>query len=111
MEKLWEDSPKTIMQLYHTLKENPGWSKSTVNTLLGRMTAKEIIHYEEDGRARQYYPDINREEASLAETESLVDRIYQGSVSLMVSTLVRGKGLSKEEVTELQNLLNNLEES
>ena len=37
MEKLWENPPKTIMQLYHELKEDPGWSKSTVNTLLGRM--------------------------------------------------------------------------
>lgn len=48
MEKLWEESPRTIMQLYYSLKEEPGWSKSTVNTLLGRMTEKGIIYYEED---------------------------------------------------------------
>ncbi len=110
MEKLWEESPRTIMQLFHALKENPGWSKSTVNTLLGRMVDKGIIHYEEGAKAKQYYPDVNREDAAMAETESLIDRVYQGSVSMMMSTLVRKKNLSKEEVAELYEILNELEE-
>ena len=70
MEKLWEDNPRTIMQLYHVLKEEPGWSKSTVNTLLGRMVKKEIISYKEGLKAKQYYPNINRDDAAVAETES-----------------------------------------
>ena len=53
MEKLWEESPRTITQLYHELKEEQGWSKSTVNTLLTRMVEKGIIYYEEGGRARR----------------------------------------------------------
>ena len=47
MEKLWEMHPKTLMQLYHELKVEPGWSKSTVTTLLGRMVDKGIIYYED----------------------------------------------------------------
>lgn len=110
MEKLWEESPRTITQLYHALKEQPGWSKSTVNTLLGRMTAKGIIHYEEGGRARLYYPNMNRQEASAAETESLLERVYKGSVSMMMNTLVREKGLTREEITQLQDILKELED-
>lgn len=110
MEKLWEESPRTITQLYHALKEQPGWSKSTVNTMLGRMTAKGIIHYEEGGRARLYYPNMNRQEASAAETESLLERVYKGSVSMMMNTLVREKGLTREEITQLQDILKELED-
>ena len=47
MEKLWELHPKTLMQLYHELKVEPGWSKSTVTTLLSRMVDKGILYYEE----------------------------------------------------------------
>ena len=61
MEKLWESNPKTIMQLYHELEEKPGWSKSTVNTLLGRMVKKEIIYYEEGKKAKLYYPNVIRD--------------------------------------------------
>lgn len=105
MEKLWEESPRTIMQLYHALKENPGWSKSTVNTLLGRMVTKQILHYEEGGKAKQYYPNVSREECAAAETESLLDRVYKGSVSMMLSTLIRSKNLSGNDIKELYDIL------
>lgn len=110
MEKLWEESPRTIMQLYHALKENPGWSKSTVNTLLGRMVDKGILYYQEGEKAKKYFPNVNREDAALAETESLLDRVYRGSVSMMMSTLVKKKNFSKEEIEELYDILKGLEE-
>lgn len=110
MEKLWEESPKTIMQLFHSLEVEPGWSKSTVNTLLGRMVDKGIVYYEEGAKAKQYYPKVKREEAALAETESLLERVYKGSVSMMMSTLVKKKEFSREEIKELYDILKGLEE-
>ncbi len=105
MEKLWEDSPKTIMQLYHELKEEPGWSKSTVNTLLRRMVEKEIIFYEEGAKAKQYYPKVKRDDAATAETESLLARVYKGSVGMMLNTLIRNNNLSNEDINELYRIL------
>lgn len=105
MERLWKKCPQTIMQLYHGLKEDPGWSKSTVNTMLGRMVAKKILHFEEGERAKQYYPLVNRDEAAIVETESLLERVYQGSVSRMMNTLIRNKNLSDEEINELYQIL------
>lgn len=109
MEKLWEQQPRTIMQLFHALEVDPGWSKSTVNTLLGRMVDKGIIDYEDGGKARQYYPKIKREEAALAETKSLLDRVYKGSVGMMMSTLVKQRNFTKEEIQELYDILDGLE--
>lgn len=105
MKKLWEESPRTIMQLYYSLKENPGWSKSTVNTLLGRMVEKGIIYYEEGGKARQYYPAIRREDADIAETESLIKRVYKGSVGMMMNTMIRKNALSEADREELYEIL------
>lgn len=110
MEKLWEEAPRTLMQLFHALKEEPGWSKSTVSTLLGRMVDKEILTVQEGGKARLYYPGVGREDAALAETESLLERVYQGSVSMMMSTLIRQKALGRKEVEELYGILQGLEE-
>lgn len=105
MEKLWEESPRTITQLYHELKEEQGWSKSTVNTLLTRMVEKEIIYYEEGGRARQYYPAIKREDAAVAETENLLQRVYKGSVGMMMNTMIKESAFSQEEIEELYEIL------
>ncbi len=105
MEKLWEESPRTITQLYHELKEEQGWSKSTVNTLLTRMVEKGIIYYEEGGRARQYYPTVKREDAAVAETENFLQRVYKGSVGMMMNTMIRESAFSHEEIEELYEIL------
>lgn len=105
MEKLWENPPKTIMQLYHELKEDPGWSKSTVNTLLGRMVKKDIIYYEEGKKAKLYYPKAARDDAAMTETQSLIERVYQGSVGMMMSTLIRNHNLTDEDIRELYEIL------
>lgn len=105
MEKLWENPPKTIMQLYHELKEDPGWSKSTVNTLLQRMVKKEIIYYEEGKKAKQYFPNVDRDDAAVTETESLIERVYKGSVGMMLSTLIRSNNLTEDDIKELYQIL------
>ena len=104
-EKLWEESPRTLVQLYHALEEDPGWSKSTVNTLLSRMLEKGIVAYEEGGKARQYYPKIKREEAAFAETRSLIQKVYRGSVGMMMRTLLQEHALSEAEIQELYQIL------
>lgn len=105
MEKLWEVHPKTLMQLYHELKVEPGWSKSTVTTLLGRMVDKGILYYEEGGKAKQYYPKVKRDDAAITETESLLERVYKGSVSMMMSTLIRNNNISETDMEELYQIL------
>ena len=74
MEKLWEQ-PYTMMQLYHILEEETGWSKSTVVTMLGRMVDKGLAAYHEGGRAREYYPLVRKEDVALSETKCLRARL------------------------------------
>lgn len=105
MEKLWEKSPQTTTQLFHELEKEPGWSKSTINTLLSRMTEKGIIYYEEGAKARQYYPAVKKEEAAAAETENLLKRVYEGSVSMMVNTMLKQNKFSQEEIDKMYDIL------
>ena len=39
MNRLWEQSPRTIMELTAAVKEDTGWSKNTVITMLARLEA------------------------------------------------------------------------
>ena len=102
--KLWEQ-PYTMMQLFHVLKDETGWSKSTVVTLLGRMADKGLIDYRDGGKAREYYPLVRKEDVALSETKSLIDRVFKGSVNMMMSTLVKSNELSRDEIKELQDIL------
>ena len=110
MNVLWETAPQTITQLTGTLKESTGWSKHTIITMLGRMESKGAVRYEQGVKAKQYYPALERAETALEETESFLDKVYSGSLGLMVNTMVEKNSLSKEEIEELYAILKRAEE-
>lgn len=111
LERLWEDSPQTLMQLVRTLSAEVGWSKSTVATMVRRMEAKGLLRYEEGGRARLIYPTLTREEASASETSSLVEKVYRGRPGLLMASLIQQNDFTKEEIDELYAMLKRAEEA
>jgi len=107
---LWAESPRTVMQLVAELGTRVGWAKSTTITTLRRMEEKGLVHVEQTGRGKSYTPAVEREQAVTAETHSFLDRVYQGSVGLMMSAMVKRQELSGDEVAELRAILDQIEE-
>lgn len=111
MECLWASSPRTGRQAVEYLKESAGWSRSTTLTMLARMTDKGIVRREEQGGVLVYSPLIEREDAVLRETDSFIDRVYKGSVGMLLNNLTQTQRLSREEIDELYEILKKAEES
>ena len=105
MNRLWEQSPRTIMELTAAVRDDTGWSKNTVITMLSRLEAKGAVRHEEGGRAKRYFPAVDREDAAMAETESFLSRVYGGSLGLMVSNLVESRQLTEADIAELSAIL------
>ena len=106
---LWADSPRTVMQLVAELEQSVGWAKSTTITTLRRMEEKELVRVEHAGKGKLYAPAVEREQAVIAETRSFLDRVYQGSVGLMMSAMAKRQELSAGEVAQLRAILDQLD--
>ena len=109
LECLWT-GPKTLMELVRALKDSAGWAKSTVTTMVRRMEEKGLITYEVSGRAKIFRAALAREDAAAAETDSLLERAFQGSVGLLVSSLVDRSSLTRADIDELYAILDKAEE-
>ena len=107
---LWEQSPMTVMELVAALGGRVGWAKSTTITTLRRMEDKGLVRCDVVGRTRHYYPAVERRQAVQRETRSFLDKVYQGSLGLMVSSMVDGQSLSREELDQLYDILRKAEE-
>lgn len=107
---LWDQSPMTVMQLVAALKQRLNWAKSTTITTINRMEHKGLLRSELQGRGKQYYPTVERQVATRQETRSFLDKVYRGSVGLMMSAMTDGETLSKEEIDELYSILRKAEE-
>ena len=104
MELLWEQ-PRTLMEMVGILAKEIGWSKSTVTTMVRRMTEKGLLTYDTDGRTKLFRSAVTRKAVVAQETDSLLQRAYRGSVGLMFSAMVEQKHLSKTDIDELYAIL------
>lgn len=111
MESLWAKSRQTGREAVEYLKNSVGWSRSTTLTMLRRMTEKGYIRCTEENGVLVYYPLIRREEAALQETESFLNRVYNGSISTFMSAFTKRQKLSKDEIDELYSIIRQAEES
>lgn len=109
MECLWEKSPRTGRETVTYLNEKMGWSRSTTLTLLRRMEEKGAVSSEMVENITMFSPCISREGAALQETESFLDRVYKGSLGMMLSSFTKQQNLSKSEIDELYAILDELE--
>lgn len=105
MNRLWEKNPMTIMELTAALREDTGWSKNTVITMLSRLEAKGAVCCRQGLRAKSYTPAVARRDAARAETENFLGKVYGGSLGLMMSAMVESRGLSEEDIAELSAIL------
>jgi BlaI family penicillinase repressor len=110
MAYLWDKAPQTVTQIAKAMEDETGWAKSTTKTLISRMESKGYLRYEEGGKAREYYPAVERSNVVLAETESFLSRLYNGSLGLMVNTLIDQNNLSQKDIKELRAVLDKIDE-
>lgn len=106
---LWENEPMTIMQITAALSNETGWTKHTVITLLKRMEDKKAVSFDQIGNAKHYFTLIKREDVAVSETRSFLQRLYRGSIGMMVNSMIKQNALSKEDIDELYDILKKAE--
>ncbi len=104
MTRLWEEAPKTITQLTALLREDTGWEKHTVITMLSRLEAKGAVRHD-GGTPKRYFPTLLRRDAQRQETESFLHKVYGGNLGLMMSAMVDAHSLSQSDLDELTAIL------
>ena len=105
MLKLWEQSPRTMMELTRSLAPETGWSKHTVITMLKRMKAKGTVNIDETGPVKLYTPAVSRDRVAQEQTQTLLTRLFGGRPSLLVSELMEQGALDEQEIEALRKLL------
>lgn len=106
---LWDEQPLTMTEIVKKMEDEQGWSKSTTKTVLKRMLDKGIINYDRDQKPRKYYTALKKEEVQFEETDSFVNRVFGGKLSLLVNNFVSTGRMSREEIRQLQDILDQAE--
>lgn len=109
MNLLWESSPRTIAQMVSELASDTAWNKNTIFVMLSRLEEKGAVRYEGGARSRLYYSLISKTDIAIKETENFLNKVYEGSLSMLVASMAGQKELSREEIDELYAILRRAE--
>ena len=106
MEVLWEHSPKTSGEVIKALRPGTGWADNTIRTLLTRLVEKGALQTRDtEAGARQFLPAVKREACVRAESETFLQRVFQGAAKPLLVHFAASAKLSIDEVQELKRLL------
>ena len=107
MNVLWTQGDVTAKHISNVLKEEIGWNMNTTYTLIKRCIKKGAIERLEPNFI--CHALISKEEVQLAQTNELLDKIFDGSIDKMFTALIGNKQLSEKQIKELKDLVKNLE--
>ena len=62
------------------------------------------------GRNKAYWPVLSQSDARQKETKRFLDRLYGGSLGMMVSSLAGQQALSEEDIRALRAILDEAEQ-
>ena len=77
------------------------WKSQTVATFLSRLVDKGVLSVKREGRLNIYTPLLSLEEYKKKEAQSVLDKMYEGSVKNFLVTLYDEK-IPSDELNELK---------
>ena len=107
MDVLWREGDSTAKHISDVLKEEVGWNMNTTYTLIKRCIKKGAIRRSEPNF--MCHALIPKEEVQEAETNELINKIYDGSADKLFAALLGRKKLSPEQIAHLKQIVGELE--
>ncbi|WP_300661296.1 BlaI/MecI/CopY family transcriptional regulator [uncultured Acetatifactor sp.] len=103
MAVLWREGDSTAKHISDILKEEIGWNVNTTYTVIKKCIKKEAIERREPNFL--CHALITKAQVQAAETDELIDRIYDGSADMLFASLLNRKRLSDEQIERLKKIV------
>ena len=100
MQMIWDHGPATVSALIEKMSD-PKPPHSTISSIVRILEKKGFVDHNTYGRTHEYYAVIKKEDYSKFSLKNLVRNYFEGSMSDMVSFLVKEDDLSLNELSEM----------
>ena len=105
MKIVWKYAPINTNEITEKLLATSSWSAKTIQTLIKRLVNKGALAYEKNSRVFVYTPLVKESEYISQESNSFLNRYYDGDITAMLSAYIENDKLSETEIETLRSLL------
>ncbi len=110
MEALWRRGEMTVAEIIDDIAQSEAWGQATVKTLVNRLLKKKAIQSAKSGGRHVYRPLLQRADYVQAESQGLLDRLFDGQLAPLVAHFADHKALTPEDIARLRRLIEEMDD-
>lgn len=105
MKVLWERQEATVIEVHQAVGLAARLAFTTIATMLRKMEVRGLVRHRKDGRTFVYCANIAEDDVTRKMAGDLLDRLFEGSLTDMVSHLLTTREVSRQELNRLEKLI------
>jgi BlaI family penicillinase repressor len=105
MQTLWRRGRATVAEVQQELLPDRPLAYTTIATMLTKMERKGLVDHHRDGRTFIYRPLVERDQVRGSMLVDLVERLFAGDVTELVSHLLDECDVTADELAKLKQLI------
>ena len=99
---IWEHEPVSSRELVQLCEQKFSWKKSTTYTMLRKLCEKGIFQ----NNSGNVVSVLSKQDWLTKKSVGFVEETFDGSLPQFIAAFTRHKKLSKQEIAEIQKILN-----
>ena len=110
MQIIWRLGRCTVRDIREDIGGDPLPPHSTISTFVRLLEKKDFVGHKAYGRTYEYFPLVSKEDYSKRTLKDFAKDYFDGSMNSLVSFIVKKENLSKEELSDLLDKLDEEDE-
>lgn len=107
---VWDLGEASVADVRERILEYREVAYTTVMTIMKNLADKEYLKYRKDGLSYIYSAAVKPDQVRYSLIDRLVDKVFKGSPTELVQTLVKNENLSEDERREIKKMIDKLED-
>lgn len=109
LREIWRRKRATVTDVYDALVDETGLAKKTVGTMMARLEKQGFLEHVVEGREFIYEPTVSEEEVGRAKVRNIIDRLFGGSITALVSHALEAKDVKPGDVARVREMIAELD--
>lgn len=105
MDILWNIHAGSVRDVMEHLAPERDLAYTSVSTILRILEQKQLVSSQKNGRQHIYKPILSKQKYATYSVKNMVENVFSGNSVELVAHLVNQQKLSRDEIAELQKLL------
>ena len=105
MKVVWQQGSATVQEVLEEISKGRKCAYSTILTMMRKLEAKGYLAHEVRERTFVYKAQVSKGQVRQGVLGDVLERLFEGSPSLLLASLVEQKQINEEEMAEVRRVI------